>query len=324
MSFAAAQAGRTSKCCFIAPIERSRTLSATKEFDNARGHFEVQSKSGAWAMGDQNMSVSIFRGLHRGPALLVLPNAWDAGTARLVESLGAPAVATTSAGVAWSRGFPDGNALPSDQLVNVTRDIARVIRVPLSVDIEGGYSNDPNAVAHLIAQLLAAGVAGINIEDGSESVDLLCRKIANIRNHAVRLGIDLFINARTDVYLRGLVSPEAAFDECVGRGSRYREAGADGLFVPGLRDPIIISSVAEAIGSMPLNIMALPNLPSISALSALGVRRLSAGSAIAQASLGCASRLASDFLSGNMDAMFAAAAEYGQLNALFATPALAR
>ena len=269
------------------------------------------------------MSISIFRDLHRGPALLVLPNAWDAGTARLVESLGAQAVATTSAGVAWSHGYPDGNSLPSDQLVNVTRDIARVIRVPLTVDIEGGYSNDPHAVAQLVAQLLAVGIAGINIEDGIESADLLCRKIAIIRDNALRLGVDLFINARTDVYLRGLVSSEAAFDECVGRGARYREAGADGLFVPGLRDPVAISTVAEAIGPMPLNIMALPNLPSISALQALGVRRLSAGSAIAQAALGCAGRLASDFLAGNTNEMFGAAAEYGTLNALFAQQARA-
>jgi 2-methylisocitrate lyase-like PEP mutase family enzyme len=264
------------------------------------------------------MSVQIFRDLHRGPALLLLPNAWDAGTARLVESLGAQAVATTSAGVAWSRGYPDGNLLPSKQLINVVREMARVIRVPLTVDVEGGYSNDPLAVAQLVTQLLAVGIAGINVEDGAEPADLLSRKIAAIRASAVQSGMDLFINVRTDVYLRALVPPEAAFDECVRRGARYRAAGADGLFIPGLANSEAISAVAGAIGPMPLNIMALPNLPSVGTLQALGVRRLSAGSAIAQAAMGCAGRLASDFLAGNVNGLFAAAAEYSTLNALFA------
>src|ERR1700719_1300130 len=104
-----------------------------------------------------NMSIQVFRGLHQGPALLVLPNAWDAGTARLIESAGAKAIATTSAGLAWSRGYPDGNALPVDQLIAASRDIARVIRVPLTVDIEAGYSADPRAVAELVGGILGIG-----------------------------------------------------------------------------------------------------------------------------------------------------------------------
>src|SRR5580704_5829160 len=117
------------------------------------------------------MSVQLFRSLHQGPAVLVLPNAWDAGTARLIESIGAKAIATTSAGLAWSRGYPDGNALPIEQLVAATRDIARVIRVPLTVDVEGGYSDDPGAVAELVARVLDVGAVGINIEDGDASAD---------------------------------------------------------------------------------------------------------------------------------------------------------
>jgi 2-methylisocitrate lyase-like PEP mutase family enzyme len=118
---------------------------------------------------EDHMSIQVFRSLHQGPALLLLPNAWDAGTARLIESLGAKAIATTSAGLAWSRGYPDGNALPDDQLIAATRDIARVIRVPLTVDIEAGYSDDPRAVARLAARVLATGAVGINIEDGAGS-----------------------------------------------------------------------------------------------------------------------------------------------------------
>src|ERR1700675_655448 len=115
------------------------------------------------------MSISVFRKLHTGPAPLMLPNAWDACTARLIESLGAKAIATTSAGLAWSRGYPDGNALPDDQLIAATCDIVRVIHVPLTVDIEAGYSDDPQAVARLVSRVLAAGAVGINIEDGAGS-----------------------------------------------------------------------------------------------------------------------------------------------------------
>src|ERR1700691_5565094 len=148
------------------------------------------------------MSSRLFMDLHRGPGLLLLPNAWDAVSARLIESLGVQAIATTSAGLAWSRGYPDGNALPEEQLIAAIRDIARVIRVPLTVDIEAGYSDDPVAVARLVARVLAVGVVGINIEDGERSPDLLCKKIATIRDQA-HSGADVFINARTVVFLVG-------------------------------------------------------------------------------------------------------------------------
>src|SRR3984885_9168135 len=115
------------------------------------------------------MSTKLFRDLHQGPGLLLLPNAWDAITARLIESLGAKAIATTSAGLAWSRGYADGNTLPEDQLLAAIGAVARVIRVPLSVDIEAGYSEDAGAVARLVTHLLDIGVVGINIEDGAGS-----------------------------------------------------------------------------------------------------------------------------------------------------------
>ena len=259
-----------------------------------------------------------FRSLHQGPALLVLPNAWDAVTARLIESMGAKAIATTSAGLAWSRGYPDGNALPTDQVIAATRDIARVIRVPLTVDIEAGYSDDPHEAADLVVRILDIGAVGINIEDGAASADLLCKKIAAVRNAAVRAGVDLFINARTDVYLRGIAGGDAAIAEVIHRASRYRAAGCDGLFVPGLSGGDAMAAIAEAIEPMPLNVMALPNLPSMDALRKHGVRRLSAGSAIAQAALGCTRRLTAALLAGSIGEMFGAAAEYGAVNKLFA------
>jgi 2-methylisocitrate lyase-like PEP mutase family enzyme len=263
----------------------------------------------------------VFRSLHQGPALLLLPNAWDAVTARLIESLGAKAIATTSAGLAWSRGYPDGSALPEDQLIAAACDIARVIRVPLTVDIEDGYSDDPRAVARLVARVLAAGAVGINIEDGAGSPDLLCRKIEAIRENVANLGLDLFVNTRTDVYLRGIASGAAAVKEIIHRASRYGAAGCDSLFVPGLANIDVMEAIAAAIEPMPLNIMAVPNLPPMDTLQKHGVRRLSAGSAIAQAALGCTSHLAADFLAGTMSKMFDGAAEYGAVNQLLAIDA---
>lgn len=263
------------------------------------------------------MSDQIFRNLHDGPDLLILPNAWDAGSARLFESLGAKAIATTSAGLAWSRGYPDGDALPIELLIAATREIARVIRVPLSIDIEGGYSDDPAVVAQVVGSLIDAGAVGINIEDGADAPDLLCAKVESARQSAARAGVDLFINARTDVYLRALAMGDKAVEEVVRRAERYRAAGCDGLFVPGLADGSAIEAVATAIAPLPLNIMLLPGLPTNDVLQTQGVRRLSAGAAIAQAVVERASRLATSFLAGAADEMFSAAVEYGAMNRLF-------
>jgi 2-methylisocitrate lyase-like PEP mutase family enzyme len=264
------------------------------------------------------MSGQLFRNLHHGPGLLLLPNAWDAVSARLIESLGAKAIATTSAGLAWSQGYPDGNALPVDQLIAAIRDIARVIRVPLTVDIEAGYSDDPGAVARLVARILAIGVVGINIEDGAGSPELLCKKLAAIRDHVAHSGFELFINARTDVYLRGVTSGEVAIEEIIRRASRYRAAGCDGLFVPGLSTADAMAAISAAIEPMPLNIMAVSNLPSMDTLQKSGVRRLSAGSSIAQAALGRTSHLVSGFLAGTISEMFDVSADYAAVNGLFA------
>jgi 2-methylisocitrate lyase-like PEP mutase family enzyme len=264
------------------------------------------------------MSNSPFRILHEGPAVLLLPNAWDAGTARLIESLGAKAIATTSAGLAWSRGYPDGNVLPNDHLIAATHDIARSIRVPLSIDIEAGYSDDEQAVARLAVSIMDVGAVGINIEDGADSPELLCRKIEAIRERASHSGVDLFINSRTDIYLRDIASGDAAVEEVIRRAARYRAAGCDGLFVPGLSDGGVIAAIAAAINPMPLNVMAAPGLPSLDALRKYGVRRVTAGSAIAQAALGCTSRLAAGFLAGTTSDLFSAAPEYGSVNQLFA------
>lgn len=260
-----------------------------------------------------------FHALHRGPDLLILANAWDGGSARLIESLGARAIATTSAGVAWSHGYPDGDALPVPLVLATAAAIARVIRVPLTMDIEAGYSDDPEAVGRLAAQLIEAGVVGINLEDGSKPPDLLCAKIARIRRVAGELGVDLFVNARTDVYLRGLVPEPDRLAEARTRAARYSGAGASGVFVPGLVEPSAIAAIAGAI-DLPLNLLAWPGLPSAAELVRLGVRRLSAGSAIAQGALTHARGLAAAFLrDGQREVPADGAITHRDMNALIAS-----
>ena len=234
-----------------------------------------------------------FHDLHRGPAVLLLPNAWDAGSARLIESLGARAIATTSAGVAWAHGYPDGDALPVPLVIATAAAITGAIRVPLTVDIEGGYSDDPAAVGALVGALLEAGAIGVNLEDGAGTPDLLCAKIAACRRVARELGVELFINARTDVYLRGLVPEAARVAEACARAARYRDAGASGIFVPGVVEPAAIAAIARAV-ELPLNVLSWPGLPAAAELAALGVRRVSIGTSFARAALNALLRAATE------------------------------
>jgi 2-methylisocitrate lyase-like PEP mutase family enzyme len=258
-----------------------------------------------------------FHRLHQGPDLLRLANGWDAGTVRLMESLGAKAVATTSAGVAWAHGYPDGDALPIRLLVATVADISRAIRVPLTVDMEGGYGETPAAVGESVAAVIEAGGVGINIEDGSAPPDLLAAKIAAAKQAGKRQGIDLFVNARTDVYLRGLVPEANRVAETLARAKRYREAGASGIFVPGVVEPAEIRAIVAGT-DLPLNVLAWPGLAPAAELAKLGVRRLSAGSGIVEAAWGRAAAVGKAFLAeGRSDPLSEGALEYGKVNALF-------
>lgn len=262
-------------------------------------------------------AAATFRKLHH-QGVLLLANVWDAGTARLVESLGAKAIATTSAGVAWSLGYPDGDALPIEKLADAVAGISRVLRVPLTVDSESGYSDDPSTVAENIARLIDAGAVGINLEDGDKEPALLCAKIEQIKRASARLGIDLFINARTDVYLAGLAPEGKRVEETLARAQRYREAGADGLFVPGVMDGNEIRTISAEAG-LPLNVLVRPNLPSAAELERLGVRRLSAGSSTTASSYARLASLTRDFLRDGASAPLTEyAMGYSDINALFA------
>jgi len=262
--------------------------------------------------------MSTFRELHAPGRLLILPNAWDAGSARLIQECGAAAIATTSSGVAWARGYPDGNALPTRVLATAIAEIARVIGVPLSADVEAGYSDDPRAVAETVKAVIGAGAVGINLEDGAGTPDLLCAKIEAVRAAAALAGVDLFVNARTDVFLKRLAPPDRAVEATIERARRYRAAGCDGIFVPGLAEPEAIRALVAGVAPLPLNVMAYPGLPAASGLRELGVRRLSAGAALASAALGRARSRAGAFLAdGRSEALFDETVEYGPTNALF-------
>lgn len=241
-----------------------------------------------------NNQAQVFHALH-SEGLLVLPNAWDAGSARIVEHAGAKAVATSSAAVAWSHGYPDGEAIPSDVLITTIREIARVVSIPVSADIEAGYSHDPQAAGDFAARVTDAGAVGVNIEDGQDSPDLLSAKIEQVRRAATRSGVDVWINARVDVYLHKLAEGQAAYDETARRARLYREAGANSIFAPGAVDETTIGNLVREVG-LPLNVLAWPGLPGAARLAQLGVRRLSAGAGLAKASLGHTHELTQAFL----------------------------
>ncbi len=257
-----------------------------------------------------------FHALHRGDSPLILCNVWDGGSARMMRSLGAKAIATTSAGLAWALGVADGNKLPVDLLLHAAAAIVRAVPdLPVSIDMEAGYSDDPAAVADLARRILATGVVGVNIEDGAGSPDLLAAKIAAIR---AAVGPGLFINARTDVYLRGLAAAGERAAEVVRRGALYAAAGGSGLFPAGVTDPQEIKYIADNI-NVSLNVMARPGLLPAADLATLGVRRLSAGSALPEQLWGRVAALGGAFLrDGISDPICADPMPYGQINALMA------
>jgi 2-methylisocitrate lyase-like PEP mutase family enzyme len=257
----------------------------------------------------------VFHELHR-EGLLILPNAWDAGSAVIVERAGAKAIATSSAAIAWAHGYPDGEAIPSEVVIATVREIVRVVGVPVSADIEAGYSQDPKAAGDFTTRIIDAGAVGVNIEDGHGTPELLCAKIERARSVATRSGVDLWINARVDVYLHKLAEGQAAYDETIRRAQLYAGAGANSIFVPGAVEETTIGSLVREI-SLPLNILAWPGLPDAARLRELGVRRLSAGAGLAKASLGRTHELAEAFLrDGRSNQFFEGALASVGLNAL--------
>ena len=257
---------------------------------------------------------SPFHALHAPGRLLLLPNAWDAASARVMEACGAAAVATSSASVSWAHGVPDGERLDAEQVLWTARSVCRAVRVPVTVDLEAGYGD---ALETLVQRLVELGVSGINLEDGGGPPEVLAQRIRVARAAADRAGAPLFVNARTDVYLRGLGAPDTRVAETLARARRYRDAGCDGLFVPGLAQEAELEAVARGV-DLPLNVMTVPGLPGAARLQALGVRRLSLGPAPALAALGTVRRVCSAFLAGGEAAPEPGALTYPEMNALLA------
>lgn len=266
----------------------------------------------------QSEQTAKFRALHAPGNILVLPNAWDAASARIIQEAGGKAVATSSAAVAWCHGYPDGELLPREIVMSATREVLRVTTVPVSVDSEAGYGADAaGAAAHVMA-LIDLGVAGINIEDSTSPPDLLAAKIKAIKAAARSKGADIFINARADVYLKNLAPESARLAETIRRGNLYRGAGADGLFVPALNDAAAIGEIVRAV-DLPYNLLAQKASPGIAELKAAGVRRVSAGAGPGRAAYGAAVRAVKTMLDeGRYDAIFASSGDCPDFNSFFA------
>ena len=230
----------------------------------------------------QTEKAARFAELHVKGAPLVLYNAWDAGSARAIQEAGALAVATSSWAMAKAQGYNDGEDIPIGLVEQIVARIAATVDVPLSVDFEGGYSEDDGEMAENVTRLLDLGVVGINFEDrivkgsGLYDIDRQARRIAALRGAADRKGIALFINARTDLFFGQGGEPTPSVDEARHRAEAYAGAGASGFFVPGVRDEALIGRLCEAV-ALPVNVLATSDLPPIQRLSELGIARVSHG-----------------------------------------------
>jgi 2-methylisocitrate lyase-like PEP mutase family enzyme len=265
-----------------------------------------------------------FRELHHGPRLLILPNAWDVASARIFEDLGFTAIGTTSAGIAASLGYPDGQRISRSEMLEMVSRIANAVSIPVTADMEAGYGLSPDDLAATARAVIESGAIGMNLEDATGDDDRLlvepalqARKIEAIRQMASSLGVPLVLNARTDLYhLMGAGDPATRFDRTVERLTSYRRAGADCLFVPGVRDAETIGRLARGVNG-PLNVLAGPGMPPVAELQRLGVARLSVGSGPMRATLGLTRRIGRQLLDeGTYTLILEGAIPYAEVNEL--------
>ncbi|GAA3255195.1 isocitrate lyase/PEP mutase family protein [Nonomuraea helvata] len=256
-------------------------------------------------------------------SVLVLPNAWDAASATVIAAAGATAIATTSGGVSWSLGRGDGQGLSRDEMAEATRRIVDSVDLPVTVDVEGGYGPTPAEVAETVRAVVEAGAVGVNLED-STAVGGPLFEVAeqNARLRAARDAAaaadlpELFINARTDVFLFGIGAADGRLGEVLARATAYAEAGADGIFVPGLLDLDVLNALC-AESPLPVNAMAVAGGPNVAELAAAGVRRISLGTGLAQAAYTAARSAAAELLgTGGLTAL-EGSLDFSELNGLF-------
>lgn len=263
----------------------------------------------------QRARAAKLRALHE-ESTLVLPNAWDAASAAIIARAGAPAIATTSGGVAWSAGRPDGHGLTRAEMAALVARIVGVVDVPVTADIEGGYDD----VAATVTAIVEAGAVGINLEDSSApggplyDVPAQAERVRAARDAATAAGLpELWVNIRTDVFLFGIGEPEGRFDDVVARAKAYADAGADSLFVPGLIDLEVLATLVKE-SPLPVNVMVWPGAPTVAELEAVGVRRVSVGTAIAQSAYAVAERAAKELLAHGSYTALEGGLDFGAVN----------
>jgi len=249
---------------------------------------------------EQKAKAVSFRSMHRGPKMLVLPNAWDVASARVFENAGFGAIASTSAGVAFSLGYPDGQKITREEMLARVGRIARAVKVPVTADVESGYGDRPEDTERTAREVIEAGAVGLNLEDATgddrqplADLSLQLERIRAVKATALKTGVLLVLNARTDVFLAEVGAPERRYDETIRRLIAYREAGADCVFVPGLRDAGTIRKLVQDV-KCPVNILVGPGSPNILELQSLGVARVSVGSSAMRATLGLLKRIAQE------------------------------
>jgi len=274
---------------------------------------------------EQKKKAKAFLAMHSGGDPLLLPNVWDVASARIVEEAGFPALATTSAGVAFSLGYPDGQKIHKDRMMAAITHIALAVKVPVTADVESGYGNDPEAVARTARAVIMGGAIGLNLEDatGDRERPLLdlsveVEKIRAVRDTADKFDVALVINARTDVYLLQVGEPSSRYDETIRRLSAYRDAGADCVFAPGLKEVTTIKRLVADL-KCPVNILAGPGSPSVRELQALGVARVSLGSGPMRATLGTLRRIAAEMKTSGTYELLADTPAHSEVNQLLET-----
>ncbi len=242
------------------------------------------------------------RALHHADRPLVLVNTWDAATARIAAKAGSAAIATTSAGIAFASGHPDGEKIPRDHMLEAVARICAVVSLPVTADVEAGYGETPDELRRTANGVLDAGAVGMNLEDGTSRAEtpladlaLQLEKIRAVREVGRRRGVPIVLNARTDVYLDRVGPESSRLAETIRRTEAYRDAGADCIFVPGVTDPATIEELVRRLGC-PVNILAVAGSPSIGELAKLGVARVSLGSGPMRAAMTVMQRLAEEAL----------------------------
>lgn len=249
---------------------------------------------------DQRRLAEDFRKLHRAPPILLLPNSWDPMSAQIFEAAGFPAAATTSGGLAWALGYPDGEKAPWEDVVAATQRIVKAVRVPVTADIEAGYGETPEQVARNVTDIIGAGAVGINLEDGTphpqqpvRTIEDAAARIRAARAAANAACVPIVINARIDLYLKHVGDEATRFAETVRRAEAYLSAGADCIFVFAVADMDMIKRFTAAIKA-PVNVVGRAGLPGLKALQAAGVARVSIASGASMVVMSLIQRVAEE------------------------------